>query len=198
MGAGKISELFGKGVAARCRFRAQGVRSMSAKKVLVHIPIMLRETAQFLNLQRGGHFFFGLHFYELFSLTLGFPRSSWTTKRAGFHPATTYHWTCAWILKTAWMTANFWQRRIPDSSSRPFGDFGEERHWRKIIALMLSHQGSEVIKYADTFAECIAKKSPQKSCKRKIQPATRIFQTLRIAVNGELEEIRVALPKAFE
>jgi 16S rRNA (cytosine1402-N4)-methyltransferase len=76
-------------------------------------------------------------------------------------------------------------------------DFGEERHWRKIIALILSHRGSEVIKYADTFAECITKDLPKKAHK-KIHPATRTFQGLRIAVNRELEEIRVALPKAFE
>jgi 16S rRNA (cytosine1402-N4)-methyltransferase len=67
-------------------------------------------------------------------------------------------------------------------------DFGEERHWRKIIALILAHRGSEVIKYADNFAECIAKDLP----------ATRTFQGLRIAVNGELEEIHRALPKVFE
>jgi 16S rRNA (cytosine1402-N4)-methyltransferase len=76
-------------------------------------------------------------------------------------------------------------------------DFGEERHWRKVIDLILAKRGSEIIKYADTFAEYIAENLP-KNFHKKIHPATRIFQGLRIAINGELEEIRTVLPKAFE
>jgi 16S rRNA (cytosine1402-N4)-methyltransferase len=76
-------------------------------------------------------------------------------------------------------------------------DYGEERHWRKIVDLILAQRGCDVLKYADTFAEYIAEKLP-KRYHEKIHPATRTFQGLRIAVNGELEEIRTALPKAFE
>jgi 16S rRNA (cytosine1402-N4)-methyltransferase len=76
-------------------------------------------------------------------------------------------------------------------------DFGEERHWRKVVDLILRHRGSDVLRYADLFAELIAKNLP-KNYHETIHPATRIFQGLRIAINQELEEIRIALPKAFK
>ncbi|MDR2806591.1 MAG: 16S rRNA (cytosine(1402)-N(4))-methyltransferase RsmH [Puniceicoccales bacterium] len=76
-------------------------------------------------------------------------------------------------------------------------DFGEERYWRKIVDQILSHRGSDVLKYADQFAAFIARNLPA-NFRRHIHPATRTFQGLRIAVNEELEEIRKALPLAFE
>jgi 16S rRNA (cytosine1402-N4)-methyltransferase len=77
------------------------------------------------------------------------------------------------------------------------GDWGEERHWRKIVDLILKNRGNGTLQYADSFAELIAKNLHTKF-HEKIHPATRTFQGLRIAINGELKEIENALPPAFE
>ncbi|MDR0590676.1 MAG: 16S rRNA (cytosine(1402)-N(4))-methyltransferase RsmH [Puniceicoccales bacterium] len=76
-------------------------------------------------------------------------------------------------------------------------DCGEERRWRKIVDLILENRGSGALQYADSFAALIAENLPAKFYK-KIHPATQTFQGLRIAINGELEEIRGALPRAFD
>ncbi|MDE6576241.1 MAG: 16S rRNA (cytosine(1402)-N(4))-methyltransferase RsmH [Opitutales bacterium] len=74
-------------------------------------------------------------------------------------------------------------------------DFGEEAQGRRIVDLILKNRGSEVLEFADTFADLIAQHCPRSG---KIHPATKTFQGIRIAVNHELEEIQQALPKAFE
>jgi 16S rRNA (cytosine1402-N4)-methyltransferase len=76
-------------------------------------------------------------------------------------------------------------------------DFGEERHWRRVVDLILKNRGQDVLRHGDSFAQLIADHLPTKFWE-KIHPATRTFQGLRIAVNGELEEIKNALPSAFD
>ncbi|MDR1906917.1 MAG: 16S rRNA (cytosine(1402)-N(4))-methyltransferase RsmH [Puniceicoccales bacterium] len=228
---------------------------MSGAKMLAHIPIMCRETAQFLNLQRGGNFldctfgggghsryflenhpnitlftvdrdpevviraeklrvefgnrfqFFHSSFSAIDRLSLPFFRgvffdfgiSSFQLDDEARGFSFRYHTPLDMRMDPqSGITAHEFlatadRRRLTEAVR----DFGEERYWRKIVDLILSRRGSEVLKYADTFAECIAEILPQKS-HEKIHPATRTFQGLRIAVNGELEEIRAALPKAFE
>jgi 16S rRNA (cytosine1402-N4)-methyltransferase len=75
-------------------------------------------------------------------------------------------------------------------------DFGEERHWRKVVDLIIKNRGNDVLRYADWFAELVATYLP-KDFRENIHPATRTFQGLRIAINGELGEIQRALPSAF-
>lgn len=74
-------------------------------------------------------------------------------------------------------------------------DFGEETQGYRIVDLILKNRGSEVLRYADTFADLIAQHCPRFG---KIHPATKTFQGIRIAINHELEEIRQTLPKAFD
>jgi 16S rRNA (cytosine1402-N4)-methyltransferase len=74
-------------------------------------------------------------------------------------------------------------------------DFGEEREWRKIVRRILEGRGRNVF---DTPVGLVEYLRPVWGRRTKIHPATRVFQGLRMAVNGELEHLQLALPKAFE
>jgi 16S rRNA (cytosine1402-N4)-methyltransferase len=72
-------------------------------------------------------------------------------------------------------------------------NFGEEKLARKIADAIIANR--PLVRTKD-LAE-IAKKVARNP-KSKIHPATRTFQALRIAVNQELEALRVFLPQALE
>jgi 16S rRNA (cytosine1402-N4)-methyltransferase len=76
-------------------------------------------------------------------------------------------------------------------------DFGEERHWKRIVNAILSHRGTQETKRSDLFVELIVSCYPLRERFRKIHPATKTFQGIRIAVNQELLELQEALPKIF-
>ncbi|HEY3755388.1 MAG TPA: 16S rRNA (cytosine(1402)-N(4))-methyltransferase RsmH [Opitutaceae bacterium] len=81
---------------------------------------------------------------------------------------------------------------------RAIRDFGEERHWRRIVMTLRQARGSGVSKssagVADLIAGCIPARERATS---RIHPATRSFQGLRIAINDELGALDRALPEAF-
>lgn len=66
--------------------------------------------------------------------------------------------------------------------------YGEEPRATKIARLIVDHRP---IRTTTELAEIVARAWPGHS---KVHPATRTFQALRIAVNDELEQIRLALP----
>jgi 16S rRNA (cytosine1402-N4)-methyltransferase len=76
-------------------------------------------------------------------------------------------------------------------------DFGEERHWKRIVNAILSHRGMQETKRSDLFVELIVSCYPLRERFRKIHPATKTFQGIRIAINQELLELQEALPKIF-
>ena len=67
-------------------------------------------------------------------------------------------------------------------------EYGEERHSRRIARRIVDARRVEPIVTTARFAEVIRKGVPGKW--GAIDPATRTFQALRIAVNGELEAPR--------
>ena len=68
------------------------------------------------------------------------------------------------------------------------GELGEERHARK-IARRIKEAEAQLATTTD-LAELISRVIPfAEQRKSKIHPATRTFQALRIAVNGELEQL---------
>jgi 16S rRNA (cytosine1402-N4)-methyltransferase len=228
---------------------------MIESEVPIHIPVMLCEVAQFLNLQRGGNFldctfgggghsryflenypnitlfaidrdpevvvyaeklraefgnrfqFFTRLFSEIDRIPLpllqgiffdfGVSSLQLDGKTRGF--SFRYHVPLDMRMnpQNGIAADEFLATADRDQLIEAIRDFGEERHWRKVIDLILVKRGSEIIKYADTFAEYIAE-NLSKNFHEKIHSATRTFQGLRIAINGELKEIRNALPKAFE
>lgn len=76
-----------------------------------------------------------------------------------------------------------------------FAKFGEEERAFQLASLIV--RARTLRPFATTFD---LKRAVEKVIKRKghIHPATRVFQALRIAVNAELENLRSALPRAFE
>ena len=70
--------------------------------------------------------------------------------------------------------------------------YGEERHSRRIARRILERRPGDPIRTADQLAELVRSCVPR-SRGHKIDPATRTFQALRIAVNGELDSLEQAL-----
>jgi len=80
-------------------------------------------------------------------------------------------------------------------------DFGEEPAWRKIVRAILENRGTGKLGNTLSFAALIEEVSgkPHGSYRhQRIHPATRTFQGVRIAVNGELEALERMLPAVFE
>jgi 16S rRNA (cytosine1402-N4)-methyltransferase len=68
--------------------------------------------------------------------------------------------------------------------------FGEERHARKIARLIKEALDAERLHTTTDLANLVARAIPMiEQRKSKIHPATRTFQALRIAVNGELDQL---------
>lgn len=78
-----------------------------------------------------------------------------------------------------------------------FREFGEELRWRKAAKTIVEARQKGAIESTKELGDLIAK-SLGKGFKKKLHPATLIFQALRICVNRELESIMKALPKALD
>ena len=76
--------------------------------------------------------------------------------------------------------------------------YGEERFSRKIAAVIVKNRNSEEIKTSKQLADIIRSAIPPAKRERRIHPATRCFQALRIAVNDELERLKRALEAGAE
>jgi 16S rRNA (cytosine1402-N4)-methyltransferase len=70
--------------------------------------------------------------------------------------------------------------------------FGEERFSRRIARRIVEQRRSQPIRTADQLASLVRSCVPR-SRGHQIDPATRTFQALRIAVNGELDSLATAL-----
>ncbi|HSL15735.1 MAG TPA: 16S rRNA (cytosine(1402)-N(4))-methyltransferase RsmH [Actinomycetota bacterium] len=79
-----------------------------------------------------------------------------------------------------------------------FYRFGEERFSRRIAKAIVSQRTREPIERTSQLAALVKRAVPRKAWPRDIHPATRVFQALRIAVNRELEELAVSLPRAAD
>jgi len=73
--------------------------------------------------------------------------------------------------------------------------YGEERFSRRIARAIVGRRREKPFESAADFAELVRRQIPRGREKSRIDPATRTFQALRIAVNGELESLRIALKR---
>lgn len=70
-----------------------------------------------------------------------------------------------------------------------FYRFGEERFSRRIAREIVQRRRQEPIERTLQLAELVRRAIPRKAWQRNLHPATRVFQALRIAVNGELDSL---------
>ena len=76
-----------------------------------------------------------------------------------------------------------------------FRTYGEEVYARKIAEAIVKERALKEINLTSDLVKIIAKVIPSRHVSR-INPATKVFQSLRIVVNQELENLKSALPKA--
>lgn len=72
-------------------------------------------------------------------------------------------------------------------------EYGEERLSRQIARAIVEARRQQPIRSSAQLAQIIRKSVGSKYRNERIDPATRTFQALRIAVNGELRELEIAL-----
>src|SRR4029079_6048871 len=76
--------------------------------------------------------------------------------------------------------------------------YGEERFSRRIAGAIVERRSEREIVSASELAEIVRRAVPHARHLARIDPATRTFQALRIAVNGEIESLEIALRRLPE
>lgn len=95
---------------------------------------------------------------------------------------------------TADKIVNEWSER---DIERILTEYGEEKFARQIAKKIIEERQAKRIGSTFQLADIIKKAVPAKYQRAKINCATRTFQALRIAVNGELENLINVLPQAI-
>lgn len=76
-----------------------------------------------------------------------------------------------------------------------FMTYGEEYKPRPIVAAIIAERAKKPFRTTKQLADLLVKITPRAG--KKIHPATKVFQALRIAVNHELEQIEAFMPSAL-
>jgi 16S rRNA (cytosine1402-N4)-methyltransferase len=77
--------------------------------------------------------------------------------------------------------------------ARILREYGEERWAGRIARRIVAARAKAPLTRTDELAEVVAGAIPRRAWPRRIHPATRTFQALRVAVNRELEGLAEAL-----
>jgi 16S rRNA (cytosine1402-N4)-methyltransferase len=77
-------------------------------------------------------------------------------------------------------------------------DYGEQPGARTIAAAIVRTRSRQPIETTAQLADLVAQVAPRQPSRRRIHPATRVFQALRIAVNDELGALERALAACLE
>jgi 16S rRNA (cytosine1402-N4)-methyltransferase len=86
----------------------------------------------------------------------------------------------------------------PDRLADLLFQYGEERYSRRIAQAIAQRRRQKPIETARELADLVRSCVPPSADTRRIDPATRTFQALRIAVNDELKSLEVALRRLPE
>ena len=76
-------------------------------------------------------------------------------------------------------------------------EYGEERFARRIALKIVEQRKIKAIETTGELVEIVKSATPSWYSKRRIHPATKTFQALRIAVNDEIESLKDGLSKCF-
>ncbi|GAA5523936.1 ribosomal RNA small subunit methyltransferase H [Microbulbifer aestuariivivens] len=79
---------------------------------------------------------------------------------------------------------------------RVFKEYGEERFARRMAAAIVRRRAERPFERTLDLAAVVKEANP--AWEKGKHPATRVFQAIRIHVNGELEDLRSALDKSIE
>ena len=93
--------------------------------------------------------------------------------------------------------AEFLETASRDSLVRAVREYGEERRWNRVVNAILEARGTGVLQRTMSAAELVAEAVGGFRVRQRIHPATKTFQGIRIAINGEMEALALTLPKAF-
>ena len=74
--------------------------------------------------------------------------------------------------------------------------YGEERHARRIARAIVAARADKAIERTSELAGIVARAVPRRRGRKRLHPATRTFQALRIYINGELQELACGLQAA--
>lgn len=85
-----------------------------------------------------------------------------------------------------------------DELVRIFFKYGEERYSRRIVRAILARRTAERFSRTGELAELIRNTIPSGGKPSRIDPATRVFQALRIAVNQELEQVEQGVSRGIQ
>jgi len=96
---------------------------------------------------------------------------------------------------TAEKIVNFWSKRDLEYILK---EYGEEEFSKEIVEAIIRARSSKQITKTNHLVEIVERATPKWYHKKKIHPATKTFQALRIAVNQELENLKTALPQSVE
>lgn len=124
----------------------------------------------------------GLSTYDLISSGKGFTFKNDEPLEMTFGHSSEYAFTASDIV-------NNWDEE--DIANVIFA-YGEERASRKIARMIVNYRANKKIETSKELADLIGG-----GRYHKINPATKTFQALRIAVNNELEHLKTALAKAL-
>ena len=93
----------------------------------------------------------------------------------------------------AWFVVNCWPE---EKLKRILYDYGEERHAPRIAAAILRAREQKPISTTLELVDVIRSAMPAQALREKQHPAKRTFQAIRIAVNDELEAVRMLMDTA--
>lgn len=97
------------------------------------------------------------------------------------------------------VTAAVFLEKAPEAELiRAVRDYGEESAWKMVVKAIVGARGRGILEDTQQLVALIAEKIGHHYRAKKIHPATKTFQGIRIAINDELGAIERALPAAFE
>ncbi|MDH4047767.1 MAG: 16S rRNA (cytosine(1402)-N(4))-methyltransferase RsmH [Gammaproteobacteria bacterium] len=95
------------------------------------------------------------------------------------------------------ISAADWLARVEEKSlKKVIAEFGEEKFAGRIARAIIATRDSNAILRTGQLAELVASVVPPG--KKRIHPATKTFQAIRIFINGELEQLDAALAASLD